>query len=386
MSLSTSLLRLVCLISISIFSSNALGETVSAPKLFSLIEMSAGNAKKSGYRQVSVDLGDPSLNFSTFVKEDVEVNVLEKVGKAERAEVATLFAPQERNAFAVSVIVFQPGFAAEAPSASEQVLFERGYGLAGSNHRSLVTAEAFGLVRDAAGNPEGAARSLCSTRGKYLLCMVMEFEADHEATAMEQAAVFVGSFAYEDGKSDAFATGQIRETTLMLSQNKSVSLSQPEAFEIVSNGLKGELPGILHTVHGSPENPQSILVIGITTGSVPNAAGALDAAAQKVASNYVKENAELFSELKLQSKGEISLLKNNNIASATQVYTVDKLKENGKAQIRVSLVADGSFRYSVLMTTHYSESVDTSEEFFARLAGITAYDLAIDSIASSINR
>lgn len=363
------------------------GEAAAAPKLFPVIKLDNEQAKQAGYERISVELGDTSLNFNVLVNSGVQAEVVETPSEIEppgRATVATLFVPQKRDEFAISVVALRPDFAAEAPISSEQILFEEGYSIADSKHQDLSTGESFGLIREG-GIPAKAARSICANRGEFQLCFVIEFDAEHEKEGMEQAAAFAGSIAFEDGQPNAFSQEQLEDLSLPLGDGQTLTFRRPTAWAVITNSFKGDLPGSFAMVHGDASNPTSGLTIEASEGEAPKTVEGFDVVSQKMAQKFVNENSSLFANPKLISSADIPGVDPSAIPSRSYAFVADKVGDAGQVQLQFALAAKDNRRYAVMVVTHYSPKVDDVGSFFVRLAGLTAFDLATEGLVKFLN-
>lgn len=344
------------------------------------------DARQLGYVRLPLDLGG-GIKVSFLARENSLTTSMGKVDAVKapgRAELAKVFVPDERDSFEVTVSVLRPGFAAEAPSVSEQLLMENGYRIIEADHASLTTADARGQTLDQS-KVQRTARSLCKVRQDMLICFVMEGDTEYQGQFANQAELVANSLRFDGGPEEGFAAGQIEAVDLPLGSRGTIALDYPSGFSVASNDFKGDLPGTLQLQQGSDDDPLSVIIIAASAGSAPPNAEAVDSVADQLISGWLKQNEKLFANPVLATKGDLAGLGSGGIGRSF-AYIVDKLAGGGgPAQIRLSLFASGGVRYSVLMMTHYSPQVDETEQFFVRLGGITAYDLVMQSILKHLH-
>lgn len=346
--------------------------------------MTDQEAKELGYARVSLDLGR-NIKLSFLAKAKSLTTPLAKAEAIEvpgRAVLAKVFVPDDRDQFELTVSAFRPGFAAEAPAVSEQLLMEQGYGISGASHASLILADAEGQTLDES-KVEKVARSLCQVRQDIVICLFMQGDTEYHTEFAEQTNMLMQSIRYDDAAEEGFSSDQIERLTLALGDKNPLQLQYPSAFSVASNAFDGGLPGTLQLQQGSADNPLSVIMIAASAGAAPPSAEAIDLVADRMVGQWLEENAELFANPVLATKGDLAGLGSGD-QGRSYAYIVDKLKGGGQAQIRVSLFASGGIRYSVLMVTHYSPQVDETEQFFVRLGGVTGYDLVMQSILSHL--
>ncbi|TDK29595.1 hypothetical protein E2F50_22405 [Rhizobium deserti] len=307
---------------------------------------------------------------------------IDAVAAPGRTELAKVSVPDDRDMFELIVIAFRPGFAAEAPAVSEQILMEEGYEITGSRHTSLTSADAKGKTLDESKVAKHA-RSLCQTRGETVFCLFMQGNAEYATGFDEQASMLAQSLTFSGGSEQGFAANQIAHLDLALGDNGMLPLAFPSAFSVATNDFSGSLPGTLRLQQGSPDNPSSVILLSASTGKAPSSAEAIDSVADGIISGWLDENAALFASPVLASEGDLVGLKAGDLGR-TYAYVVDKQVGGRQAQIRLSLFASNGVRYSVLMVTHYSQEVDETGPFIVRLGGVTGYDLVMESILSQL--
>lgn len=337
-------------------------------------------AKAAGYVKVPLDLGR-NIKLSFLAKAKSLTTPLAKAEAIEapgRAELAKVFVPDDRDQFELTVSAFRPGFAAEAPAVSEQLLMEQGYGISGASHASLTSADAQGQTLDKT-KVAKVARSLCQVLQDTVICLFMQGDVEHHAEFNKQTSMLIKSIRFDDAAEEGFASGQVKRLDLALGDKGSLPLEYPSAFSVASNAFDGGLPGTLQLRQGSADNPLSVIMIAASAGAAPPSAEAIDPVADRMVGQWLEENARLFANPVLATKGDLAGLGRGN-QGRSYAYIVDKLNGRGQAQIRVSLFASGGIRYSVLVVTHYSPQVDETEQFFVRLGGVTGYDLVMRSI------
>ncbi|OLP45036.1 hypothetical protein BJF95_16860 [Rhizobium oryziradicis] len=338
-------------------------------------------AKDLGYKRLSLNLGN-DIKASFFAKGNSLTTLLAKAEAIEapgRGELAKVFVPDDRDKFEVTVALFKPGFAAEAPSISEQLLMENGFGITDANHVSLTSADAEGETLDES-KVAKLARSICQVRQDKVLCFFMQGDAEHHSEFEDQARILKDSLQIDDGSKEGFDSSQIKHLTLSLGAKGSLALDYPSVFSVVDNDFDGDLPGTLHLQQGGADNPLSAIMIAASAGAAPPSSEAIDSVADGMMHSWLEQNEKLFANPVLASKGDLSGLGSGDVGR-TYAYVVDKLAGGGgKAQVRLSLFASSGVRYSVLMVTHYAAGVDDTGPFFVRLGGITGYDLVMRSI------
>ncbi|WP_313056619.1 hypothetical protein [Agrobacterium cavarae] len=339
------------------------------------------DARQLGYVRLPLDLGN-GVKVSFLAKENSLTTPQGKIDAVKapgRAELAKVFVPDERDNFEVTVSVLRPGFAAEAPSVSEQLLMENGYGITDADHASLTSADARGQTLDQS-KVQRTARSLCQVWQDMLICFFMEGDAEYGDQFANQAEIMANSLSFDEGPEEGFASSQIEAVDLPLGSRGTIALDYPSEFSVASNDFKGDLPGTLQLQQGSDDDPLSVIIIAASAGSAPPNAEAVDSVADQLIGGWLKQNEKLFANPALATKGDLAGLGSGGIGRS-YAYIVDKLVGGGgQAQVRLSLFASGGVRYSVLIVTHYSPKVDETEQFFARLGGITGYDLVMQSI------
>jgi hypothetical protein len=348
------------------------------------LTVSDQEAEERGYARIHLDLGeDFKLSFLAKAKSlTTTLATIDAIAPPNRAELAKVFVPNNRDIFELTVVAFRPGFAAEAPAVSEQVLMEEGYGITDTSHASLTSADANGQTLHESKIVKQA-RSLCQTRGEAVVCFVMQGDAGQAAAVDEQAGMMAQSLTFEDGSEQGFAAEQITRLDLALGDKGALRLAFPSAFSVAANDFSGTLPGTLQLQQGSADNSSSVIMLSASAGAAPPSAEAIDSAADKIVSGWLDENAALFANPTLASKGDLSGLKAGDLGR-TYAYVVDKQVGGGQAQIRLCMFASSGVRYSVLMVTHYSSEVDETGPFFVRLGGVTGYDLVMQSILSQL--
>ncbi|MCF1454231.1 hypothetical protein ACQZ61_07210 [Agrobacterium vitis] len=333
-----------------------------------------------------LNLGD-NVKASFFAKTNSLTSPLAKAEAIEapgRGELAKVFVPDDRDKFEVTVALFKPGFAAEAPSISEQLLMENGYGITDANHISLTSADAEGKTLDE-GKVAKLARSLCQVRQEKVMCFFMQGDAEHSSLFEEQARMLKDSLQIEDGVKEGFDANQIKHLKISLGAKGSLTLDYPSVFSVVDNDFSGDLPGTLHLQQGDADNPLSAIMVAASAGAAPPSAEAIDSVADGMMHNWLAQNAKLFTNPVLATKGDLSGLGSGDMGRS-YAYVVDKLADGGgQAQVRLSLFASAGVRYSVLMVTHYAPGVDETGPFFVRLGGITGYDLVMQSILKRVH-
>lgn len=356
---------------------------MSKTELLTVKTLTPEDAQAAGYRRIELPLGG-GLSLSLLAANAAVPNVFSSVDKVEtpgRMKMATLFEPTERDVFATTVTVFAPGFAAEAPAASEQLLFEGGYRRAAQRHQSLVVGDSLGVMEDGGQIARGA-RSYCETRGEHVVCFLMEFDAEHEAAAIEQAAVMVGSLTFKEDDAAGFADAQLRDLVLPLAPNEQLTLRVPTTWTIAENDFKTGMPGAVQLHDGDEASPRSVMVVTASEGGPPPGVEAIDAVADKMVAAYVDANAELLAN---PQRALVTALRGFDGLGRSYAYVVDKRKgEEGQAQIKLTLASHRGVRYAVQLLTHYSEGVDDSSQFFARWSGTTAYDLALEALVDRL--
>lgn len=337
-------------------------------------------AEERGYARIPLDLGDDlKLSFLAKAKSlTTPLATIDAIAAPGRAELAKVFVPDDRDIFELTVFAFRPGFAAEAPAISEQVLMEEGYGITDASHASLTAAYAQGQTLDESKVAKHA-RSLCQTRGETVVCLFMQGDAEHAAAFDEQADMLSQSLTFKEGSVEGFAADQITRLNLALGDKGTLPLAFPSAFSVAANDFSGSLPGTLHLQQGSADNSNSVIMLSASAGTAPPSAEAIDSVADGIVGGWLDENAALFANPVLASKGDLAGLKAGEIGR-TYAYVVDKQVGGGHAQIRLSLFASSGVRYSVLMVTHYSREVEETGPFLVRLGGVTGYDLVMRSI------
>ncbi|MCF1466581.1 hypothetical protein FS764_06605 [Agrobacterium vitis] len=333
-----------------------------------------------------LNLGD-NVKASFFAKANSLTSPLAKAEAIEapgRGELAKVFVPDDRDKFEMTVALFKPGFAAEAPSISEQLLMENGYGITDANHISLTSADAEGKTLDE-GKVAKLARSLCQVRQEKVVCFFMQGDAEHHSEFEEQARMLKDSLQIEDGVKEGFDANQIKHLKISLGAKGSLTLDYPSVFSVVDNDFSGDLPGTLHLQQGDADNPVSAIMVAASAGAAPPSADAIDSVADGMMHNWLEQNAKLFTNPVLATKGDLSGLGSGDMGRS-YAYVVDKLADGGgQAQVRLSLFASAGVRYSVLMVTHYAPGVDETGPFFVRLGGITGYDLVMQSILKRVH-
>lgn len=343
-------------------------------------------AKDLGYKRLSLNLGN-DVKASFFAKDNSLTTLLAKAEAIEapgRGDLARLFVPDDRDKFEVTVALFKPGFAAEAPSISEQLLMENGFGITDANHASLTSADAEGKTLDES-KVAKLARSICQVRQDKVLCFFMQGDAEYGSEFEQQARLLKDSLQIDDGSKEGFDPNQIKHLTLSLGAKGSLALDYPSVFSVVDNDFSGDLPGTLHLQQGDADNPLSAIMIAASAGAAPPSGDAVDSVADGMMHNWLEQNEKLFADPVLASKGDLSGLGDGDVGR-TYAYIVDKLAGGGgKAQVRLSLFASSGIRYSVLMVTHYAAEVDDTGPFFVRLGGITGYDLVMRSILERLH-
>lgn len=342
-------------------------------------------AKQLGYVRLPLDLGG-GIKVSFLAKANSLTTQLAKADAIQapgRAELAKVFVPDDRDHFEVTISVLRPGFAAEAPSTSEQLLMENGYDIHDDDHGSLTSADARGETRDGS-KVQKVARSLCQVRHDNVVCFFMEGDAEHGSAFADQATILAKSLQFDAGPEEGFASSQIKRLDLSLGSKGKLPLDYPSAFSITSNEFRGDLPGTLQLQQGADDNPMSVIMIAVSAGAPPPNADAVDSVADQLVGGWLDQNEKLFANPMLATKGDLAGLENGAIGR-TYAYVVDKRAgESGQAQIRLSLFAVNGLRYSVLMVTHYSPEVDETGPFFVRLGGVTGYDLVMRSILNRL--
>jgi hypothetical protein len=348
--------------------------------------LSADEATNLGYQRVDVDLGDKALNLSFLAKSATLTTPLAAMSAIEapgRGELLKAYVPDHRDAFELTVSVLEPGFAAEAPSVSEQLLMEGGYSIADAAHDSLVRADASGQSDSSAGIAK-VARSICRTRGDKVVCLFMIGDAEHQDEFTEQASIVAGSLQFSNGEDDDFAEDQLSRVELPMAGKGSLALEYPAAWTIGSNDFSGSLPGTLQMYQGEEADPLSVLIVTASEGGAPPSAEAMDGVAQGMIDKWIADNDSVFANPVLATHGDLAGLASPAIGRS-YAFVVDKLNgDQGKAQVRLTLVAAGGLRYSVLLVTHYAPEVDETGPFFVRLGGITGYDLAMRALLKTI--
>jgi hypothetical protein len=342
-------------------------------------------AKELGYVRLPLDLGgDVQLSF--LAKDKSLTTPLAKADAIEtpgRAELAKVFVPDDRDKFELTVSMFKLDFAGEAPAISEQLLMEQGFGITGASHASLTSADAQGETLDES-KVAKVARSLCQIRQENAVCLFMQGDVEYKAEFEKQADTLLQSLRFEAGAEEGFASAHVKQLDLPLGDKGTLPLQYPSAFDVASNDFDGDLPGTLQLQQGSASNPLSVVMIAASAGAAPPSAEAIDSVADGMVGGWLEQNAKLFANPVLATKGDLGGLGSGDIGR-TYAYIVDKTAgDGGKAQIRVSLFASGGVRYSVLMVTHYSPEVDETGAFFVRLGGVTGYDLVMRSILSQL--
>lgn len=342
-------------------------------------------AKELGYVRMALDLGgDVQLSF--LAKDKSLTTPLAKADAIQvpgRAELAKVFVPDDRDKFELTVSMFKLDFAGEAPAISEQILMEQGFGITGASHASLTSADAQGETLDE-NKVAKVARSLCQIRQDNTICLFMQGDAEYKAEFEKHADTLSQSLRFEAGVEEGFAPAHVEQLDLPLGDKGTLPLQYPSAFDVASNDFDGDLPGTLQLQQGSASNPLSVVMIAASAGAAPPSAEAIDSVADGMVGGWLEQNAKLFANPVLATKGDLGGLGSGDIGR-TYAYIVDKTAgDGGKAQIRVSLFASGGIRYSVLMVTHYSPEVDETGPFFVRLGGVTGYDLVMRSILSQL--
>lgn len=372
---------------VSLYNYVGAGQAVSAKRETGRMQtLTEQEAKQLGYMRLSLNLGD-NVKASFFAKANSLTSPLAKAEAIEapgRGELAKVFVPDDRDKFEVTVALFKPGFAAEAPSISEQLLMENGYGITDANHISLTSADAEGKTLDE-GKVAKLARSLCQVRQEKVVCFLMQGDAEHSSEFEEQARMLKDSLQIEDGVKEGFDANQIKHLKISLGAKGSLTLDYPSVFSVVDNDFSGDLPGTLHLQQGDADNPLSAIMVAASAGAAPPSADAIDSVADGMMHNWLEQNAKLFANPVLATKGDLSGLGSGDMGRS-YAYVVDKLADGGgQAQVRLSLFASAGVRYSVLMVTHYAPGVDETGPFFVRLGGITGYDLVMQSILKRVH-
>lgn len=379
---------LITLFTIPSFVSHASAEQVKAKhqQLDGRRALDDQDARKLGYVRLQLDVGN-GVKVSFLAKENSLTTPLGKVVAVKpsgRAELAKVFVPDERDNFEVTVSVLRPGFAAAAPSVSEQLLLEKGYSITDADHASLTSGDARGQTLDQS-KVQRTARSLCQVRQDMLICFFMEGDTEYGDQFANEAEIMANSLRFDEGPEEGFASSQIEAVDLPLGSRGTIGLDYPSEFSVAANDFKGNLPGSLKLQQGSDDDPLSVIIIAASAGSAPTNAEAVDSVADQLIGGWLKQNEKLFANPALATKGDLAGLGSGGIGRS-YAYIVDKLAGGGgQAQIRLSLLACGGVRYSVLMVTHYSPQVDETEQFFVRLGGITGYDFVMQSILNYLN-
>jgi len=341
---------------------------------------------RPGYQRVAVDLGDRSLDLSVIVPQGSTITQRTEpldIKAPGRVEIARISGPDRSNDFDTTILVFKPGFAAEAPAVAEQVLMEGHYATAGTAHTSLTSADASGRKTLENGH-DALARAICRTRGDMVICLLMTAGRVPAGVFAERSAILAGSLRFERAEPDGFAADQLARVSLPLGSNRTQELVYPSAWTIESNEFAGGLPATLQMVHGGEADPLSVMVVTASAGPPPASADAIDDIARAMVDRWIVANDSLFQNAVLATQGDIAGLPTSAIGRSF-VYVVDKRAGNkGKAQIRLTLIAAHGHRYAILMATHYSPKIDETGPFFNRLSGATAYDLAMQSLFQEI--
>lgn len=379
---------LITLFTIPSFVSHASAEQVKAKQqqLDGPRNLDDQDARKLGYVRLPLDVGN-GVKVSFLAKENSLTTPLGKVDAVKapgRAELAKVFVPDERDNFEVTVSVLRPGFAAAAPSVSEQLLLEKGYSITDADHASLTSGDARGQTLDQS-KVQRTARSLCQVRQDMLICFFMEGDTEYGDQFANEAEIMANSLRFDEGPEEGFASSQIEAVDLPLGSRGTIALDYPSEFSVAANDFKGNLPGSLQLQQGSDDDPLSVIIIAASAGSAPPNAEAVDSVADQLIGGWITQNEKLFADPALATKGDLPALGSGGIGRS-YAYIVDKLAGGGgQAQIRLSLLACGGVRYSVLMVTHYSPQVDETEQFFVRLGGITGYDFVMQSILNHLH-
>jgi hypothetical protein len=211
----------------------------------------------------------------------------------------------------------------------------------------------------------------------------MQGDAKHAAAFDEQAGMLAQSLTFSGASEQGFAADQITRLDLALGDKGMLPLAFPSAFSVATNDFSGSLPGTLQLQQGSADNSSSVIMLSASAGGTPPSAEAIDSVADGIVGGWLDENAVLFANPVLASKGDLAGLTAGDLGR-TYAYVVDKQGSGGQSQIRLSLFASGGVRYSVLMVTHYSSEIDETGPFFVRLGGATGYDLVMRSILSQL--
>ncbi|MGV1893260.1 hypothetical protein ACQZ6E_00005, partial [Agrobacterium vitis] len=377
--------KVVKIIALIVFFGGEIGQSAGAQdRGMQMLSEQRGNEFDSN--RLLLNLGD-NVKASFFAKANSLTSPLAKAEAIEapgRGELAKVFVPDDRDKFELTVALFKPGFAAEAPSISEQLLMENGYGITDANHISLTSADAEGKTLDE-GKVAKLARSLCQVRQEKVVCFFMQGDAEHSSEFEEQARMLKDSLQIEDGVKEGFDANQIKHLKISLGAKGSLTLDYPSVFSVVDNYFSGDLPGTLHLQQGDADNPLSAIMVAASAGTAPPSAEAIDSVADGMMHNWLEQNAKLFANPVLATKGDLSGLGSGDMGRS-YAYVVDKLADGGgQAQVRLSLFASAGVRYSVLMVTHYAPGVDETGPFFVRLGGITGYDLVMQSILKRVH-
>lgn len=171
---------------------------------------------------------------------------------------------------------------------------------------------------------------------------------------------------------------------LPLGQAGTMTLHLPADWTVAENDFTGTLPGALQAHHGSGENPFSVLVFTANAGAAPPDADAIDAVAGTLVDNWVEENANILANPVLQGWEPIAGLDPDATPSRSYVYVADKLAEDGQAHLRLSLIADGTLRYSVMVLTSVVDDVENAPALSNRRSALLAYDLAMQDVVHRV--
>ena len=177
---------------------------------------------------------------------------------------------------------------------------------------------------------------------------------------------------------------QLTALNLPLGEAGRITLHLPTNWTVAENDFAGTLPGALQAHHGRADNPFSVLVFTANMGAAPPNADVIDTVAEAMIQNYVGENAAILAKPVLQRRGPVAGLDPNATVSRSYAFIADKTATEGQAQIQLTLIADGTLRYGILVMTSLVEDAESAAALSNQQSAMLAYDLAVKDVVRRV--
>ena len=351
--------------------------------LFELVPLTPEEAAAKGYARLHIDLGDPALSFSTYVRKDSVVErcgTLDTIGPAGIGWLASIHVPETPDAFKIDVDAFVFDHAVEAQPCAIYALQTRGLVLVPeTGQRGLLIGGSIGIHTDKNGNKVRAARSHAVVRGRKVLVISMDFPFAGSDAALEEAGVLVANLAFDMPEATRFLPGDVTTIELPL-PGQPFTLAFPSIWEITLNSFPEEKPdGVVLFALGDPKNSNGLMTFGCRQDASEEDAATLDAWTTRIAEQYRVQNPTIFGPPKLIGKAIMAKLEDAGAANRANAFHLDRLMGHGQNQIQVMVVASGNDRYTLSMMTTVTAFEDF-HHFLVYAVGVTAYEMMSDSL------